>query len=472
MARHRHPDGGVPDVHRRREAHAYVDARGAPIVVKADGLAAGKGVVVARDRARSACRGRRDAASSNAWARRARASSSRSSSKARKRASSCIADGQHALPLATSQDHKRLLDGDRGPNTGGMGAYSPAPVVTPAVHARIMREVIDPAIAGMAADGTPYTGFLYAGLMIDAAGNLKVLEFNCRLGDPETQPILMRLKSDLVDAARARASTARSTRSKPNGTARPRSASCSRRPAIPAPRAKGDAISGLAAAGERSTCTSSTRATALDGDRVVDERRARAVRDRARPLVRTAQQRAYDAIVAASASTACSTAATSGIARFDLGGGAVEPPPLRHGADRRSRLVAIAVDIAPVRSFFSGLQARIVAALEALDGGTFRRDAVAAAGRRRRRSRCMLEDGAVFERAGVGFSHVHGDEPAAVGLAHRAGARGPRVRSDGRVARAASAQSVRADGASERALLRRDRRPARRRCGGSAAAWI
>jgi phosphoribosylamine--glycine ligase len=109
-----------------------------------------------------------------------------------------IADGQRALPLASSQDHKRLLDGDKGPNTGGMGAYSPAPVVTPAVHARVMREVIDPAIAGMRKDGTPYVGFLYAGLMIDPAGRIKVLEFNCRLGDPETQPIAMRLKSDLV----------------------------------------------------------------------------------------------------------------------------------------------------------------------------------------------------------------------------------------------------------------------------------
>jgi phosphoribosylamine--glycine ligase len=109
-----------------------------------------------------------------------------------------LADGRHALPLATSQDHKRLLDGDRGPNTGGMGAYSPAPVVTPSVHARVMREVILPALAGMKNEGTPYAGFLYAGLMIGRDGEIKVLEFNCRMGDPETQPILMRLKSDLV----------------------------------------------------------------------------------------------------------------------------------------------------------------------------------------------------------------------------------------------------------------------------------
>ena len=110
-----------------------------------------------------------------------------------------MADGRHVLPLASSQDHKRLRDGDAGPNTGGMGAYSPAPVVTPAMHARIMREVILPTVNGMAADGIPFTGFLYAGVMIDAAGHPKVLEFNCRLGDPETQPIMVRLKSDLVD---------------------------------------------------------------------------------------------------------------------------------------------------------------------------------------------------------------------------------------------------------------------------------
>jgi phosphoribosylamine--glycine ligase len=109
-----------------------------------------------------------------------------------------MCDGQHALPLASSQDHKRLHDGDSGPNTGGMGAYSPAPVVTPGVHARVLREVIQPALAGMEKDGTPYTGFLYAGLMISPDGEIKVLEFNCRLGDPETQPIMLRLKSDLV----------------------------------------------------------------------------------------------------------------------------------------------------------------------------------------------------------------------------------------------------------------------------------
>ena len=180
------------------EAHAYVAQRGAPIVVKADGLAAGKGVVVAQTQAEA------DAAIDAMLV-----DSAMGSAGARvviedflegEEASFIVmVDGRHVLPLASSQDHKRLQDGDRGPNTGGMGAYSPAPIVTPALHARIMREIVTPAITGMAAEGIPYTGFLYAGVMVDAAGHPKVLEFNCRMGDPETQPIMVRLKSDLVD---------------------------------------------------------------------------------------------------------------------------------------------------------------------------------------------------------------------------------------------------------------------------------
>ena len=182
-------------------AHAYIDLCGAPIVVKADGLAAGKGVVVAETLIEA-----KQAASSML---QDKPSSGPESGSARvvieeflsgEEASFIVmCDGKSALALATSQDHKRLLDGDKGPNTGGMGAYSPAPVVTPAVHARAMREIILPTLRGMAAEGIPYTGFLYAGLMIDAAGQPRALEFNCRLGDPETQPILMRLKSDLLE---------------------------------------------------------------------------------------------------------------------------------------------------------------------------------------------------------------------------------------------------------------------------------
>jgi phosphoribosylamine--glycine ligase len=179
-------------------AHAYVDRHGAPIVVKADGLAAGKGVVVATTPAEA------HAAIDHMLVGNAMGDAGArvviEEFLAGEEASFIVvADGRNVVALATSQDHKRLRDADEGPNTGGMGAYSPAPVVTPKLHARVLREIIGPTMRGMAAENLPYTGFLYAGLMIDAEGNPRVLEFNCRLGDPEAQPILMRLKSDLVD---------------------------------------------------------------------------------------------------------------------------------------------------------------------------------------------------------------------------------------------------------------------------------
>lgn len=184
-------------------AHDYIREQGAPIVIKADGLAAGKGVVVALTLEEA-----HDAVD------RMLGDGSLGAAGARVVIEACLvgeeasfivmADGKHVLPLASSQDHKRLGDGDQGPNTGGMGAYSPAPVVSATIHNRIMREVIEPTIAGMAADGLPYTGFLYAGVMIgdgdDDRRSIDVLEFNCRMGDPETQPILMRLQSDLLQA--------------------------------------------------------------------------------------------------------------------------------------------------------------------------------------------------------------------------------------------------------------------------------
>jgi phosphoribosylamine--glycine ligase len=176
-------------------AHRYVDSQTTPIVIKADGLAAGKGVVIAESIVAA------HAAIDHMLGDETKGARVVIEEFLDGEEASFIvmADGIHALPLATSQDHKRLLDGDLGPNTGGMGAYSPAPVVTPTVHARAMREVIMPTLAGMAREGLPYTGFLYAGLMIGSDGTVKVLEFNCRLGDPETQPILLRMKSDLVD---------------------------------------------------------------------------------------------------------------------------------------------------------------------------------------------------------------------------------------------------------------------------------
>jgi phosphoribosylamine---glycine ligase len=183
-------------------AHAHVEQHGAPIVVKADGLAAGKGVVVAMtlEEAHAAIDHMLAADHPGVQQVGAQARVVIEDFMAGEEASFIVvSDGKHVVSLATSQDHKRVGDGDTGPNTGGMGAYSPAPVVTPNVHARVMQDIIVPTIAGMARDGTPFTGFLYAGLMIDEQGRPRTVEFNCRLGDPETQPILMRLKSDLFE---------------------------------------------------------------------------------------------------------------------------------------------------------------------------------------------------------------------------------------------------------------------------------
>ena len=198
MDRHGIPTAAHRTFERAEEAKAYVAERGAPIVVKADGLAAGKGVVVATSvaEAQAAIDRMMTGKSLGAAGNRLVVEDFLDGEEA---SFIVMSDGTHALALATSQDHKRLRDGDKGPNTGGMGAYSPAPVVTPEMHARVMREIIVPTIEGMAKDGVPYIGFLYAGLMIDKSGNPKTLEFNCRLGDPETQPIILRLKSDLLE---------------------------------------------------------------------------------------------------------------------------------------------------------------------------------------------------------------------------------------------------------------------------------
>ena len=199
MKRHGIPTANYQTFSNALEAHAYIDVHGAPIVVKADGLAAGKGVVVAMSLEEA-----------HAAVDMMLADNKLGNASARvvieefltgEEASFIVlVDGKNVLALATSQDHKRLLDADQGPNTGGMGAYSPAPVVTPEIHARALREVIMPTVKGMESDGIPYTGFLYAGLMITPDGKIKTLEFNCRMGDPETQPIMARLRSDLVNA--------------------------------------------------------------------------------------------------------------------------------------------------------------------------------------------------------------------------------------------------------------------------------
>ncbi len=197
MVRHGIPTAAYATFSDARDAHAYVDRTAAPIVVKADGLAAGKGVVVALN-----IRDAHAAVDMMLVDKRMGVAGSRvvieEFLEGEEASFIVLSDGRHALPLASSQDHKRLKDGDQGPNTGGMGAYSPAPVITPGIHAKVMREVIQPAIGGMEKDHLPYLGFLYAGLMVTKDGLVKVLEFNCRMGDPEAQPIMMRMKSDLA----------------------------------------------------------------------------------------------------------------------------------------------------------------------------------------------------------------------------------------------------------------------------------
>jgi phosphoribosylamine--glycine ligase len=197
MARHNIPTAAFKTFSDITAAHAYVEQQGAPIVIKADGLAAGKGVVVAMTpgEAHSAID---DMLSGNKPGSAGARVVIEEFLDGEEASFIVMVDGKNVLPLASSQDHKRIGDGDTGPNTGGMGAYSPAPVVTPEIHARAMREIILPTVRGMMADGMPYTGFLYAGLMIGKDGSVKTVEFNCRMGDPETQPIMMRLKSNLL----------------------------------------------------------------------------------------------------------------------------------------------------------------------------------------------------------------------------------------------------------------------------------
>ncbi len=283
-------------------AHAYVDQKGAPIVVKADGLAAGKGVVVAMTAAEA-----HEAidfmlvdntlgVSHNVGGARVVIEEFLQGEEA---SFIVMVDGKNVLPLATSQDHKRLQTGDLGPNTGGMGAYSPAPVVTPDVHARAMRDIILPTVRGMEKDGIPFTGFLYAGLMIDAQGKPKTLEFNCRMGDPETQPIMMRLKTDLVDVMLA------ATEPGPHGKLDQIELQWDRRTALgvvlaargyPAAPRKGDVITGIPPEVEDS-CVFHAGTTLQNGQLQTSGGRvlcATALAD----SVRKAQQRAYEAVSA------------------------------------------------------------------------------------------------------------------------------------------------------------------------------
>ncbi|WP_175775584.1 phosphoribosylamine--glycine ligase [Burkholderia anthina] len=293
MKRHGIPTADYETFSEAAAAHAYLDAKGAPIVVKADGLAAGKGVVVAMtlEEAHAAV----DMMLSGNKLGDAGARVVIEEFLDGEEASFIVmVDGKHALALASSQDHKRLLDEDRGPNTGGMGAYSPAPIVTPQMHARVMREIIMPTVRGMEKDGIRFTGFLYAGLMIDKEGNPRTLEFNCRMGDPETQPIMARLKSDfskVVEQAIA-------------GTLDTVELDWDRRTALgvvlaahgypDAPR-KGDRINGIPAETEQ-TVTFHAGTTLAEGDKLVTSGgRVLCVVGLA-DSVREAQQHAYDTI--------------------------------------------------------------------------------------------------------------------------------------------------------------------------------
>jgi phosphoribosylamine--glycine ligase len=292
MVRHGVPTARHATFESADEARAYVQKHGAPIVIKADGLAAGKGVVVAssKEEALAAIDSMMSGGRLGSAGRRVVIEEFMAGEEA---SFIVMSDGTHVLPLATSQDHKRLRDGDQGPNTGGMGAYSPAPVVTPQVHARVMREIILPAIAGMAKEGTPYTGFLYAGLMIDRAGNPKTLEFNCRLGDPETQPIMLRLKSDLV-ALVEHALEGRLDRAAADWDRRSALGVVLAAANYPDEPRRGDAITGVPKAAE--DCRVFHAGTKLDGNRLVTNGGRVLCVTALGDSLKMARTRAYDAV--------------------------------------------------------------------------------------------------------------------------------------------------------------------------------
>ncbi|MDX1456153.1 MAG: phosphoribosylamine--glycine ligase [Marinobacter sp.] len=272
------------------QALAYVREQGAPIVVKADGLAAGKGVIVAMtlEEAEAAIR---DMLAGNAFGEAGSRVVIEEFLEGEEASFIVMVDGEHVLPMATSQDHKRVGDGDTGPNTGGMGAYSPAPVVTDSVHQRIMDEVIYPTVRGMAAEGHPYTGFLYAGLMIDNNGAPKVIEFNCRFGDPETQPIMLRMQSDLVALCTA-AIDGKLDQCDSKWDPRASVGVVLAAGGYPGSYNKGDAISGLPE-GETAGEKVFHAGTALDGDQVVTSGGRVLCATALGNTVTEAQQRAY-----------------------------------------------------------------------------------------------------------------------------------------------------------------------------------
>ena len=267
LKRHGIPTASYETFTNVEQARAYISAQGAPIVIKADGLAAGKGVVVAMTEAEAEA-AVDDMLAGNKFGDAGHRVVIEGFLAGEEASFIAMVDGKNVLPMATSQDHKARDDGDQGPNTGGMGAYSPAPVVSDEIYARVMDEIIRPTVAGMAADGNTYTGFLYAGLMISPSGAIDVVEFNCRFGDPEAQPVMMRLQSDLVEHCLAAV----------NGTLDTQSAQWDSRSAVgvvlaaggyPEAYASGAAISGLDAAPDSAEAKVFHAGTKLDGDEVV-----------------------------------------------------------------------------------------------------------------------------------------------------------------------------------------------------------
>lgn len=266
LARHNIPTAEYENFTEIEPALAYLHKKGAPIVIKADGLAAGKGVIVA-DTVEQAENAVKDMLSGNAFGEAGCRVVIEEFLDGEEASFIVLADGNNALPMASSQDHKRAGEGDTGPNTGGMGAYSPAPVVTPEIHERVMKEVIMPTIRGMKAEGNDYTGFLYAGLMIMADGSPKVIEYNCRFGDPETQPIMMRLDSDLVDLCQA-ALAGKLDSVTANWDPRPAVGVVLAAGGYPGPYNKGDEIFGLKDA-DSATAKIFHAGTRMDGQKVV-----------------------------------------------------------------------------------------------------------------------------------------------------------------------------------------------------------
>ena len=381
-----------------------------------------------------------------------------------------MVDGKNVLALASSQDHKRIGDGDTGPNTGGMGAYSPAPVVTPEIHGKAMREIILPTVQGMMKDGIPYTGFLYAGLMIGKDGSVKTLEFNCRMGDPETQPIMMRLKSNLVDLLEHAVAGTLDQMEAGMGSPR-RARRRARRRQLPGHAEKGDVIQGLPTGNSFGEDAHVFHAGTADKDGQVVTAGGRVLCVTALgENVKIAQKRAYEAAAAISWD-GMQYRKGHWLPRhlaLDRNQIAIGRPKVTSDRPFFTHGVSMSIDTLRLKDYFTGLQSRIVAELEAFDGQPFRTDSWVRPEGGGGISR-LIEQGGFFERGGVNFSHVTGKSlPASATAVRRNWPAAPGRRWASRWC--CIPRTLLPDGPHERALLRRDE-GRRRMSGGSAAAW-